>query len=309
MAHRTFLSPLTNAEKQQLRKQQFKDVKGMTLVFGLMFFGVLALAPKIPTNILIFLLTLIAIVVVSIAFMILLIFGSSPLFKKDIDSNSKTVIQGVLENKLQEEVNASGSVGNLGNHYYYFLIGETKIRVSWRHYYAFSVGDSIEISVATHSNYVLGIDRKSPEPAPDYSYRVLIEVLTSTEKLGMIGKTIFGCFIGSAFVLTFGYISYRAFPDYWMIFIPTGLLGTGVVVLILGFLYKTTSTIIIGKKEVVEGTLRGKEWIGGTRGNHYFILGGKKFEVGNMRFNTPQVGETIRIVRLKDGEVIDWDFA
>lgn len=260
MEYKVFRAPLTAPEKKLLREQQFKNFKSIGLVFGLMFFGILALAEKIPTDVLISLLTLIAIVVGSIVLMILFVFGPATLYRKDIELNSKTVIQGILENKIQEEVNSSGSAGNLGNHYYYFLMGENKVQVPWQQYYGFIIGESIEIHLGTNSKHVLGIERKSPQPEQDYSYRVTIEDLTLSEKSGMVGRTVFVSFIASGFIFGFGYTAYNTYPETWGFFIPTGLLAITITGFILYYIFNITSSIIIGKKEIVEGTLRGKEW-------------------------------------------------
>ena len=233
--------------------------------------------------------------------------GSAPSFKKDIDSSSKTIIEGVLENKIQEEVRSSSSGGKLGSHYYYFVLGGSKVKVSWLQYFAFRVGESIEIHIGTNSSWILSIERKSAELPQDYSYRVLIDKLTLSEKMGMAFKIIFVTVISSAFIFIFGYTAYNTYPENWGFFIPSGLLAIAIAWLVSYFLiYKYTIAILIGKKEIVEGTLRGKEWRGS---DYYFVLGGQKFRVGNLRFNTPRVGEPIRIIRLSNGDILDWGFA
>jgi hypothetical protein len=306
MEHRIFLSPLTNTEKEQLKKQQFKNIKMLGFGFVFMCLPILALAKHIPTDVIISLLIFLIVVLGSIALMLTFAFGPAPLFRKDLESNSKTIIQGVIENKIQEEVRSSGSGGKLGSHYYYFLFGDRRVKVTWLQYYAFRIGESIEISVGTNSDWILGIERKS-EPLPqDYSYRVLIEKLTLSEKLGMAFRIIFVTIISSAFIFTFGYTAYNTYPENWGFFIPSGLLAITIAWLVIYYLiYKYTAAIIIGKKEIVEGTLRGKEWQGN---DYYFILANQKFRVGNLRFNTPQVGEPIRIIRLSNGDILDWNF-
>jgi hypothetical protein len=307
MEHRIFLSPLTETEKDQLRKQRFKNTKMIGFGFVLMSLPILALAEHIPTDVIISLMVFLVITFVSIAGMLTFVFGPAPLFNKDLESNSKTVIQGVIENKIQEEVRSSGSGGNLGSHYYYFLVAGKKVKVTWLQYYAFRIGESIEIHIGTNSDWILGIERKSAALPQDYSYRVLIDKLTLSEKLGMAFRIIFMTIISSAFIFAFGYTAYNTYPENWGFFIPTGLLAITFAWLVLYFLiYKYTVAIIIGKKEIVEGTLRGKEW---RSNDYYFILGEQKFKVGNLRFNTPQVGEPIRIIRLSNGDILDWDFA
>ena len=277
--------------------------------FGFVFMclPILALAKHIPTDVIIQLLVIFMVTFGSIALMLTFSFGQAPLFRKDIESNSKTVIQGVLENKIQEEVRSSQSGGKLGSHYYYFVLGDSKVKVTWLQYYAFRIGDSIEIHIATNTAWILGIERRSTELPQDYSYRVLIDKLTLSEKLGMAFRMVFATVISSAFIFVFGFTAYNTYPENWGFFIPSGLLAIAIAWLVLYFLiYKYTMAIVIGKKEIVEGTLRGKEWQGNY---YYFVLGGQKFNVGNMRFNSPQVGEPIRIIRLSNGDILDWDFA
>ncbi len=306
MEYRVFLSPLADSEKKALRKQQFQMAR--ILGFGLMFMclPLLALAKHIPAEVLISLLIFFVVVLGSMAGMLTFLFGPAPLFKKDLDSNRKTIIQGVLENKVQEEVRSSGSGGKLGSHYYYFLLGDSKVKVTWLQYYAFRVGESIEIHIGTNSNWILGIERKSAALEQDYSYRVLIDKLTLSEKLGMGFRIIFATVILSVFIFVLGFTAYNTYPENWGFFIPAGSLALAIAGLNLYYLYTYIKAIIIGKKEIVEGTLRGKEW----RGSYYsFILGGQKFKVGNLRFNSPQVGEPIRIIRLSNGDILDWNFA
>jgi hypothetical protein len=307
MEHRIFLSPLTEAEKTQLRKQRFKNTKMIGFGFAFMCLPILALAKHIPNDVLISLVTILVITFSSIAGMLVFVFGDAPLFKKDLDSNRKTVIKGIIDDKIQEEVRSSGSAGQLGNDYYYFVIAGKKVKVSWLQYYAFRIGEHIEIHIGTNSDWILGIERKSAMLPLDYSYRVLIDTLTVSEKVGMAFRIVFVTVIASVFVFAFGYIAYNTYPENWGFSIPAGLLAIAITGLVLYFLiYKYTVAIILGKKEIVEGTLRGKEW---KSNDYYFILGDQKFGVGNRRFKTPQVGESIRVIRLSNGDILDWNFA
>lgn len=306
MEHRVFLSPLTDSEKKELTKQQFKNTKMIGFGFAFMCLPILALAKHIPTDVIIGLLVFLVVVLGSLAGMLTFVFGAAPLFRKDLESNSKTIIQGVLENKVQEEVRSGGSGVRLGSHYYYFLLGDSKVKVTWLQYYAFRIGESIEIRIGTNSDWILGIERKSPILPQDYSYRVLIGDLKLSEKLGMAFRITFATIILSVFIFAFGYTAYNTYPENWGFFIPAGSLALAIAGLNLYYLFTYTKAIINGKKEIVEGTLRGKEWRGS---DYYFVLGGHKFNVGNSRFNSPQVGEHIQIIRLSNGDILDWNFA
>jgi hypothetical protein len=282
--------PLSSSDAIILNKEKKQYLYMLASILSVTGLVVLALSSLIPFQTSMIMLVIFWGVTIQIVFLIFK-FGKAKDQITDLKEGYKIVLSGHLQNKIQEECRSATTNSPLGNHYYFFKLGSEQIQVTWDLYYNFQEAEKIEIHMAPRSKKILLAKRLGAEPAKK-QISLFQDKMTNHEKIGLGFKLLFGLFIAAIFESIIGYLSYNFYPDYTFTSAIFGLM----FIIIAGFssyyIFMVMKTILKGKKEIISGSLEGKEWI---HDKYYLILNNKKWDVGSMDFKKRTIGERIEI--------------